>query len=200
VLVAVGRRPYTEGLGLDALAIPRDDKGRIVVDAEYRTGVAEIYAIGDCIPGPMLAHKAEDEAVACVERMCGIAGHVNYEAIPAVLYTAPEMASVGMSEERARKEIGEVRIGTFPFRANSRARCVGDSDGLVKMIADARTDRLLGIHVLGPMASELIAEAAVAMEFGASAEDLARSAHAHPTFAEALKEAALAVAGRTINL
>jgi dihydrolipoamide dehydrogenase len=199
VLVAVGRRAYTEGVGLDEIGVETDERGRIVVGEHYRTSVEGVYAIGDCIPGPMLAHKAEDEGVACVERMRGIAGHVNYDAIPGVVYTWPEMAFVGMTEERAKEEIGEIRIGTFPFRANSRARCVGESDGLVKMIADAKTDRLLGVHVLGPSASELIAEAAVAIELHASAEDLARSTHAHPTFAEAMKEAALAVADRTLN-
>jgi dihydrolipoamide dehydrogenase len=200
VLVAVGRRAYSNGLGIDELGIETDERGRIRVDGDYQTNVAGVYAIGDCIPGPMLAHKAEDEAVVCVERMNGIAARLNYDAIPGVVYTWPEMASVGWSEERARKELGDdVRIGTFPFRANSRARCVGESDGLVKMVAHAKTDRVLGVHIMGPSASELIAEAALAIEFHASAEDVARSVHAHPTFAEALKEAALAVGGHTIN-
>jgi dihydrolipoamide dehydrogenase len=199
VLVAVGRRAYTGGLGLEDVGVAIDERGRIPVDAEYRTNVEGIYAIGDCTPGPMLAHKAEDEAVVCVERICGIAAHLNYDAIPGIVYTAPELATVGMSEERARKEVGDLKIGTFPFRANSRARCVGQSDGLVKVIADAKTDRLLGVHIVGPAASELIAEAAVAIEFHASAEDIARSVHAHPTFAEALREAAMAVGGHTIN-
>jgi dihydrolipoamide dehydrogenase len=200
VLVAVGRRAYSNGLGIDELGIETDERGRIRVDGDYQTNVAGVYAIGDCIPGPMLAHKAEDEAVVCVERMNGIAARLNYDAIPGVVYTWPEMASVGWSEERARKELGDdVRIGTFPFRANSRARCVGESDGLVKMVAHAKTDRVLGVHIMGPSASELIAEAALAIEFHASAEDEARSVHAHPTFAEALKEAALAVGGHTIN-
>jgi dihydrolipoamide dehydrogenase len=199
VLVAVGRRAYTDGLGLDELGVAKDERGRIRVEAHYATSVAGIYAIGDCIPGPMLAHKAEDEAVACVERMCGIAGHVNYDAIPGIVYTWPELASVGMTEERARTEVGDIRIGTFPFRANSRARCVGESEGLAKIIAAADDDRVLGIHVFGPGASEIISEAAVAMEFRATSEDIARSAHAHPTFAEVLKEAALAVENRAIN-
>jgi dihydrolipoamide dehydrogenase len=199
VLVAVGRRPYTDGLGLEQLGIATDERGRIRIDEHYRTNVPGVFAIGDCVPGPMLAHKAEDEAVACVERICGIAGHVNYDAIPAIVYTMPELASVGMTEERARADVGAVKIGTFPFRANSRARCVGESEGLAKMIAAADDDRILGVHVLGPAASEIIAEAAIAMEFRASAEDIARSAHGHPTFAEVLKEAALAVDKRAIN-
>jgi dihydrolipoamide dehydrogenase len=200
VLVAVGRRAFTDGLGITELGVETDERGRIRVDADYRTSVAGVYAIGDCIPGPMLAHKAEDEAVVCVERMKGIGAHLNYDAIPGVVYTWPEMASVGMTEERARKEVGDVRIGTFPFRANSRARCVGEADGLAKVVAHPITDRVLGVHIVGPAAAELIAEAAVAMEFHASAEDIARSAHAHPTFAEAIKEAALAAGGHTINL
>jgi len=199
VLVAVGRRAYTDGLGVDDLRVEKDDHARIRVDAHYATSVSGIYAIGDCIPGPMLAHKAEDEAVACVERMCGIAGHVNYDAIPGIVYTWPELASVGMTEERARAEVGDIRVGTFPFRANSRARCIGESEGLAKVIAAGDDDRLLGVHVFGPGASEIIAEAAIAMEFQATAEDIARSAHGHPTFAEVIKEAALAVENRAIN-
>lgn len=200
VLVAVGRKPYTEGLGLDAVGVERDEKGRIRVDEHYQTSVPGIYAIGDVIPGPMLAHKAEEEGVAAVERMCGVAGHVNYEAIPNVVYTNPELAAVGRTEEQARNEGLDVRVGTFPFLANGRARCLGSVEGQVKVIADARTDRVLGVHILGPRASDLIAEAVLAVEFNASAEDLARTCHAHPTLPEALKEAALAVAGRPLNL
>jgi dihydrolipoamide dehydrogenase len=199
MLVAVGRRPYTEGLGLETVNIKADERGRIVVDEHYTTNVPSIYAIGDVIAGPMLAHKAMDEGVAAVEQMAGIAGHVNYDAIPNVVYTAPELASVGMTEDDAVKRGHEIRKGSFPFLVNARARCMNDTDGGVKIIADAKTDRVLGIHILGPHASDLIAEAAVAMEFGSSAEDIARSAHAHPTLAEAMKEAALAVANRTLH-
>jgi dihydrolipoamide dehydrogenase len=200
LLVAVGRRPYTDGLGLDAVGIALDERGRIPVDAHYATTVPGIYAIGDVIPGPMLAHKAEDEGVAVVEHMAGLAGHVNYAAIPNVVYTAPELASVGLSEEDAAARQIAVKTGSFPYIANGRARCMGETDGAVKVIADAATDRVLGIHILGPHASDVIAEAALAMEFAASAEDIGRTAHAHPTLAEALKEAALAVDGRPLNI
>jgi dihydrolipoamide dehydrogenase len=199
ILVAVGRRPYTEGLGLDAVGIKLDERGRIVVNERYATNVATIYAIGDVITGPMLAHKAMDEGVAVAEGLAGSAGHVNYDAIPNVVYTAPELASVGLSEEEATRRGHAIRKGSFPFLVNARAKCMNDTEGGVKIIADAKTDRVLGIHILGPHASDLIAEAAVAMEFGASAEDIARSAHAHPTLAEAIKEAALAVADRTLH-
>ncbi len=200
VLVAVGRRPYTEGLGLDQLGVARDRRGFIQVDADYQTSVPGIFAIGDVIPGPMLAHKAEEEGVAAVERMCGIAGHVNYDAVPNVVYTNPELAGVGLTEDAARERGLEVRVGTFPFLANGRARCLGETEGQVKVIADAKTDRILGVHILGPRASDLIAEAALAIEFGASAEDVARTCHAHPTLPEALREAALAVDGRPLNI
>lgn len=199
VLVAVGRRPYTRDLGLDAVGVETDEKGRIRVDEDYRTTSSGIYAIGDVIPGPMLAHKASEEGIAAVERMAGLPGHVNYAAIPNVVYVWPELAYVGWSEEEARRRGYEVRTGTFPFRANGRARCAGETEGLVKVVADRDTDDLLGIHVLGPHASELIAEAAVAKEFYASAEDLARAVHAHPTLAEALREAALDVSGSAIH-
>jgi dihydrolipoamide dehydrogenase len=199
VLVAVGRCAYTTGLGLDAAGVETDERGRIVVDADYRTAAPGIYAIGDAIAGPMLAHKAEEEGVACVERMNDIAGHVNYDAIPSVVYTWPELASVGMTEAAAREAGRSIRTGQFPFRANARARCAGDTDGFAKIVADEKTDRILGIHVIGPNASELIAEAAVAMEFHAASEDIARSVHAHPTLSEVLKEAALAVDGRALN-
>lgn len=200
VLVAVGRKPNTAGLGLEALGVDLDPQGRIEVNDHYETSVPGIYAVGDVIRGPMLAHKAEDEGVAAVERMNGIAAHVNYDAIPNVVYTNPELASVGWSEEQAQEKGFEVRIGTFPFLANGRARCLGTTEGQVKVIADARTDRVLGVHILGPRASDLIAEAALAIEFGASSEDLGRTCHAHPTLPEALKEAALAVAGRPLNI
>ncbi|MET0152308.1 MAG: dihydrolipoyl dehydrogenase [Candidatus Binatia bacterium] len=200
VLVAIGRRPYTMGLGLEDVGLTPDAKGRIDVDEHFATSVAGIYAIGDVIRGPMLAHKAEEEGVACVETLAGLAGHVNYEAVPNVVYTWPELASVGRTEEECSEQKREVRIGKFPFFANGRARAMEERDGLVKIIADAKSDRLLGVHILGPRASDLIAEAALAMEFGSSAEDLARTCHAHPTLPEAVKEAALAVAGRSIHI
>ncbi|HWP66662.1 MAG TPA: dihydrolipoyl dehydrogenase [Candidatus Limnocylindria bacterium] len=199
VLVAVGRRPYLGDLGARELGVAVDERGRIVVNERYETSVPGIFAIGDCIPGPMLAHKAEEEGVAAVEMMAGNYGHVNYDVIPNVVYTAPELASVGLSEEDASKRGLATAVGTFPFMANARARCLGETDGMVKVIADAKTDRLLGVHVLGPRASDLVAEAAVAMEFGGSAEDLWRTCHAHPTLAEAIKEAALGVAKRQLN-
>jgi dihydrolipoamide dehydrogenase len=192
VLVAVGRRPRTEGLGLEA-GIERDERGRIRVDADFQTKVPGIYAVGDAIAGPMLAHKAEAEGVAAVEKMAGIAGRVNYDAIPGVVYTHPELASVGLTEEGAREKFGEVKVGKCHFRANARAHCMDEVDGLVKVISHARTDRLLGVHILGPQASHLIAEAVVALEFAASAEDLARTVHAHPALSEVVREAAWAV-------
>ncbi len=200
VLVAVGRRPYAEGLGLAEAGVAQDDRGRVLVDDRYQTSVAGVFAIGDLIPGPMLAHKAEEEGVACVEQIAGRAGHVEYGAVPAVVYTDPELASVGKSEEACTEHGRAVRIGRFPFVANGRAKSMGETTGSVKIIADAETDRILGVHVLGPHASDLIAEAAVAIELGASSEDLARSVHAHPTLPEAIKEAALAVDGRAIHV
>jgi dihydrolipoamide dehydrogenase len=200
LLVAVGRRPFTEGLGARELGVAFDERGRITVDASYQTSVPGVYAIGDVIPGPMLAHKAEEEGIAAVEKMAGQPGHVAYECIPNVVYTWPELASVGLSEEEARERGREVAVGAFPFRANGRALAMEEREGQVKIIADAGTDRILGAHILGPRASDLIAELAVAMELGASAEDLARSVHAHPTLPEAVKEAAFAVAKRTIHL
>jgi dihydrolipoamide dehydrogenase len=199
VLVAIGRRPSTAGLGLDALGVALDPKGHIQVDDRFETSVGGIYAVGDVIGGLMLAHKAEDEGIACVERMAGQAGHVNYQAIPSVVYTWPELAAVGKTEEECRAQGLEVATGTSLFAANGRARAMGERDGLVKVVAEARTDRILGLHILGPHASELIAEATVAIEFGASAEDVARTCHAHPTLAEAVREAALAVANRSIH-
>ena len=200
LLVAVGRRPFTDGLGARELGIAFDTRNRIEVDAHFQTNVPGVYAIGDVIAGPMLAHKAEEEGVACVERMAGVAGHVNYAAIPNVVYTWPELASVGLSEEDARTQGVTVKVGTFPFLANGRAKAMGEKDGQVKIVADAVTDRVLGAHIVGPHASALIAELVVAIEMGASAEDLARSVHAHPTLPEAVKEAALAVGGRALHL
>jgi dihydrolipoamide dehydrogenase len=199
VLVAIGRVPYTEGLGLEAVGVTRDNRGRVVVDAHLRTNVGGIYAIGDVVAGPMLAHKAEDEGVAAAEVIAGQAGHVNYEVIPNIVYTHPEIASVGKTEEELKAAGIAYQIGKFPFSANARARANLATDGFVKILADAKTDRVLGVHILGPDAETMIAEAAIAMEFGASAEDIARTCHAHPTLSEAVKEAALAVAKRAIN-
>jgi dihydrolipoamide dehydrogenase len=200
VLLAVGRVPNTENLGLEAVGIKVDNRGRIPVDEHFATAVPGIYAIGDVIPGVMLAHKAEEEGVACVERLVKGYGHVNYSAIPNVVYTHPEIASVGRTEEELKEAGIAYRKGSFPFLANGRARALGQIEGRVKVLADERTDRILGVHILGPRAGDLIAEAVAAMEFGASSEDLARTCHAHPTLAEALKEAALGVDGRSINI
>ena len=200
LLVAVGRRPFTEGLGARELDVRMDEQGRILVDEAWRTNVAGIWAIGDVIPGPMLAHKAEEEGVAAVERMAGRAGHVDYGCVPSVVYTWPEFASVGLTEDGAKERGIEVAVGTFPFLANGRARAMGEKDGQVKLVADARTDRVLGAHIVGPHASDLIAELVFAMEMGASAEDVGRSIHAHPTLPEAVKEAALAVGRRAIHI
>lgn len=200
VLVAVGRKPYTDGLGLETVAIERDARGRIPIDGHFRTSCAGIYAIGDVVAGPMLAHKAEEEGVACVEHFATGHGHINYEAIPNVVYTHPEVATVGRSEEELVAAGVPFRKGTYPFMANGRAKALAQTEGLVKVLAHAQTDRILGVHIFGPRAGDLIAEAAVAMEYGASSEDLARACHAHPTLSECLKEAALGVHGRTINL
>ena len=200
VLVAVGRRPYTEGLGAREVGLTVDERGRLVVNERYETSVAGVFAIGDVIAGPMLAHKASEEGVIAVECMAGQPAHVNYDAIPNIVYTWPELASVGLSEEEAAARGLAVAVGTFPFVANGRARCMNETDGGVKVLADARTDRIVGLHILGPRASDLIAEAALAMEFDASAEDVARSVHAHPTLPEAVKEAALAVGKRAIHI
>jgi len=200
VLVAIGRRPYLAGLGATEIGVALDEQGRVKVNERYETSVPGVFAIGDAIPGPMLAHKAQEEGIAAVELMAGVAGHVNYDAIPSVVYTAPELASVGLSEEDAAQRGVAVSVGSFPFMANGRARCLGETDGGVKILADAKTDRILGVHILGPRASDLIAEAALAIEFGASAEDIARTVHAHPTLPEAVKEAALAVAKRAIHI
>ncbi len=199
VLVAVGRRPYLEGIATDVLGVNKDGTGRVVVDERFQTSVSGIYAIGDLIPGPMLAHKAEEEAIAVAEMLAGKAGHVNYDTIPGVVYTWPEAASVGRTEEQLKEENVAYRKGTFPFRANGRAVASGDVQGFVKILADERTDKVLGVHVVGPWASTLISEAVTVMEFGGSSEDIARTVHAHPTLPEAVKEAALSVDSRPIH-
>jgi dihydrolipoamide dehydrogenase len=200
VLVAVGRRPHVEGLGLAEAGVALDDKGRIATDAHFETSVKGIYAIGDAIAGPMLAHKAEDEGVAVAEILAGQKPHVNYDAIPSVVYTWPEIAAVGATEEQVKASGAGYRVGKFPFTANGRARAMNMTDGFVKIVADAATDRVLGVHIVGPNAGDLIAELALAMEFGASSEDIARTCHAHPTLNETVKEAALAVDGRPIHI
>jgi len=199
VLVAIGRVPYTDGLGLEALGVKKDNRGRILVDPHFRTNVEGVYAIGDVIAGPMLAHKAEEEGVAVAEIIAGQAGHVNYDVIPNVVYTSPEIASVGKTEEELKAAGIAYNVGKFPFTANPRAKVNLTTEGFVKILADAKTDRVLGVHILGPDAGNMIGEAAVAMEFGASSEDIARTCHAHPTLSEAIKESALAVAKRAIN-
>jgi dihydrolipoamide dehydrogenase len=200
VLVAIGRVPYTEGLGLGDVGVKTDNRGRITVDPHFQTSVPGIYAIGDVIAGPMLAHKAQDEGMAVAEILAGQAGHVNYDVIPNVVYTYPEIASVGRSEEELKEAGVTYNVGKFPFTANGRAKVNLQTDGFVKILADAKSDRVLGVHILGPDAGNMIAEAAVAMEFGASSEDIARTCHAHPTLTEAVKEAALAVAKRAIHM
>ena len=190
VLVAVGRRPFSGSSGIDALGVEVDERGFVVVDEQYQTSVSGVFAIGDLIPGPMLAHKAEVEGVAAVEVMAGRSGHVNYGAIPNVVYTNPEVASVGMTEEEAEAAGHEVKVGKYQFRANARAHCMDSTDGFVKIVADSDDDRLLGMHILGPQASHLIAEGVLAMEFAGSAEDIARTTHAHPSLSEVIKEAA----------
>ena len=199
VLVSIGRRPYTEGLGLESVGVQLDVAGRIETNG-FKTNVDGIYAIGDVISGPMLAHKAEDEGIAVAEMLAGKSGHVNYDVIPGVIYTAPEVAWVGLNEEELTKIGVDYRIGKFPFMANGRAKVNNTTDGFVKILADTKTDRILGVHIVGPEAGNMIAEAAVAMEFGGSAEDLARTCHAHPTLTEAVKEAALAVENRAIHM
>ena len=199
VLVSVGRKPNTEGLNLDKNKITLDEKKRIVVDKKYKTSIDNIYAIGDVIKGPMLAHKAEEEGIAVAENIAGQAGHVNYDVIPGVIYTTPEVATVGKTQEQLIEKKIDFKIGKFPFLANSRAKAVNEEEGMVKILADKKTDRVLGVHIIGPHAGEMIAEMALAMEFGASAEDIARTCHAHPTYSEAIKEAALAVENRTIH-
>jgi dihydrolipoamide dehydrogenase len=200
VLVAIGRRPFTEGLGLAEAGVALDERGRVKTDGGFATSVAGIYAIGDVIAGPMLAHKAEDEGVAVAELIAGHRGHVNYDAIPGVVYTWPEVAQVGRTEEELKAAGVAYKVGKFPFTANGRARAMAATDGFVKVLADTTTDRVLGVHILGPEAGTMIAECVVAMEFGASAEDIARTCHAHPTLNEAVKEAALAVDGRAVHI
>ena len=200
VLLCVGRIPNTDDLGLESIGVTTNSRGCIEVNDHFETTAPGFFAIGDVTPGPMLAHKASEEGIACVERIVTGYGHVNYDTIPGIVYTDPEIASVGKTEDELRESGVEYRKGVFPFAANGRARALGQTDGRVKMLADAATDRVLGVHIIGPRAGDLIAEAAVAMEFGASSEDIARACHAHPTLAEALKEAALAVDNRTINL
>ena len=200
VLVAIGRVPYTEGLGLKEAGIALDNRGRVQIDAHFATSVKGVYAIGDVIAGPMLAHKAEDEGVAVAEILAGQAGHVNYDVIPGVVYTTPEVSAVGKTEEELKQAGVAYTVGKFPFTANGRSKVNQTTDGFVKILADAKTDRVLGVHIIGREAGEMIHEAAVLMEFGGSAEDLARTCHAHPTRSEAVKEAALAVAKRAIHM
>lgn len=199
VLVAVGRKPYTDGLGLDKAGVALDERGRIKTDAHFKTNVDGVYAIGDVIAGPMLAHKAEEDGVALAELLAGQAGHVNYDLVPGVVYTHPEIAQVGKTEEQLKDAGITYKTGTFPFMANGRARAMNATEGFVKILADAKTDRVLGCHIIGPEAGTLIAEVVLGMEFGASSEDIARTCHAHPTLEEAVKEAALAVDGRALH-
>ena len=199
VLVAVGRKPYTEGLNLNKLGIKKDPQGRIEVNEKLQSSIKNIYAIGDIIKGPMLAHKAEEEGIAVAEIISGQAGHVNYNTIPGVIYTSPEVAVIGKTEEELKKENINYKVGKFPFLANSRAKVNNEPDGFVKILAESKTDRVLGVHMIGPHTGDLIAEMGLAMEFGASAEDIARTCHAHPTYTEAVKEAALAVDKRAIH-
>jgi dihydrolipoamide dehydrogenase len=200
VLVCIGRVPYTEGLGLKEAGVALDNRGRVQIDSHFSTSVKGVYAIGDVVAGPMLAHKAEDEGVACAEIIAGQAGHVNYDVIPGVVYTTPEVSTVGKTEEELKQAGVAYTVGKFPFTANGRSKVNQTTDGFVKILADAKTDRVLGVHIVGREAGEMIHEAAVLMEFGGSAEDLARTCHAHPTRSEAIKEAALAVAKRAIHM
>ena len=199
VLVSVGRKPYTDGLNLSKIGIQKDDKGRIQVNSSLQTTIKNIYAIGDVIKGPMLAHKAEEEGIAVAEILAGQSGHVNYNVIPSVVYTSPEVASVGKTEEQLKTENVSYKVGKFPFLANSRAKVNNETDGFVKILAESTTDKVLGVHIIGPHSGDMIAEMALAMEFGASSEDIARTCHAHPTHTEAIKEAALAVDKRPIH-
>ena len=199
VLVSVGRKPYTEGLNLAKVGIKKDAKGRIEVNKKLQTSIKNIYAIGDVIKGPMLAHKAEEEGIAVAEILAGQAGHVNYDVIPGVIYTSPEVATVGKTEEQLKESNRSFKVGKFPFLANSRAKVNNETEGFVKILADSKTDKVLGVHIIGPHCGDMIAEMALAMEFGASAEDIARTCHAHPTHTEAIKEAALAVDKRPIH-
>jgi dihydrolipoamide dehydrogenase len=200
VLMAVGRKAYTDGLGLDAVGVERDERGRVKVNHHFESNIKGIYAIGDVIAGPMLAHKAEEEGVVLAEMIAGQSGHIDYNLIPGVVYTWPEVAQIGQTEEQLKQNGVNYKIGKFPFSANGRARAMGCTDGFVKILADARTDKVLGVHIIGPEAGTLIAECGIAMEFGTSSEDIARTCHAHPTLEEVVKEAALAVAGRQIHM
>ncbi len=200
VLVSVGRRPFSEGLGAEKAGVEFDEKKRIKIDKHFRTNIEGIYAIGDVIAGPMLAHKAEDEGIVCVERIAGKDGHINYDAIAGIIYTNPELAGVGLTEDQAKEKGIDYRVGKFPFRANSRALCNEDVDGVVKFVAEAKTDRVLGAHILQHAASELIAEAVSVIEFGGSSEDIARTCHSHPTLSEAVKEAAMNVEKRALHI
>jgi dihydrolipoamide dehydrogenase len=199
VLLSVGRRPNTDGLNIEATGLTLD-RGRIMVNPDYSTAISGLWAIGDVVPGPMLAHKAEDEGLACADNIAGLTGYVNHEVIPAVVYTSPEVATVGKTEEELKAAGIDYKVGKFPFAANSRAKANRDTEGFVKVLADATTDRVLGVHIIGSMAGTMIAEAAIAMEFGASSEDIAMTCHAHPTHPEALKEAAMAVTGKPIHM
>jgi dihydrolipoamide dehydrogenase len=199
VLVAIGRKPFTEGLGLANIGLTLDDRGRVPIDSQFRTRIPHIRCIGDATFGPMLAHKAEEEAVAVIDFIRNGHGHVNYGCIPSVMYTYPEVAWVGQNEQQLKADNISYRIGSFPFSANSRAKTNLDTEGFVKMLADPETDRLLGVHIIGPNAGEMIAEATLAMEYGASTEDIARTCHAHPTLAEAFKEAAMATHAKAIH-
>ena len=200
VLVAIGRRPYSDGLGLDNIGVAQDNNGFILVDDNLQTNIPGVYAIGDVIGGQMLAHKAEEEGVAIAEYLAGQSGHVNYEVIPGIVYTWPEIATLGKTEEILKTEGVDYKVGKFPFSANSRARTNADSDGFVKILADAKSDRVLGVHIIGPAAGDLVAEAISIMEFGGSTEDIARTCHSHPSLSEAVKEAALALDGRAIHM
>jgi len=198
-LISVGSKPNTDGLNLESVGVDLDERNRIKTDKIFKTNVENIYAIGDVIVGPMLAHKAEEEGIAVAENIVGQSGHVNYDTIPGVVYTTPEVASIGKTEEQLKELNKKYKVGKFSFLANSRAKAIDDAEGFVKILADEQTDKVLGAHIIGPHAGELIAEIGVAMEFGASAEDLARTCHAHPTFSEAVKEAALSVDKRAIH-
>ena len=199
VLISVGRRPYTKNLNLEKIGVELDKRGSIKVNKNFQTNIKNIYAIGDVIEGPMLAHKAEEEGIAVAELISGQSGHVNYDTIPSVVYTSPEVASIGKTEEQLKEKGINYKIGKFPFLANSRAKAIDESEGFVKILADSTTDKVLGVHIIGQHAGEMIAEMSVAMEFGASSEDIARTCHAHPTFSEAIKEAALSVEKRQIH-
>jgi dihydrolipoamide dehydrogenase len=199
VLISVGRKPNTNELNLKKIGVELDDKKRIKTNKNFQTNLDSVYAIGDVIDGPMLAHKAEDEGIAVAENIAGQAGHVNYDTIPGVIYTTPEVASIGKTEEQLKNDNVKYKIGKFSFMANSRAKAIDDAEGFVKILADEKTDKVLGAHLIGPHAGELIAEIGIAMEFGASSEDIARTCHAHPTFSEAVKEAALSVDKRAIH-